>query len=113
MRKVLIAGVLIGALALPAHAAVEPPVQTEGCQVFNPVQPTCSYTATHDSDSPVQGIAGVGSWVVTIKVGKSKETYKSPASGEPAAEAVTIPEGAKVTMKALAPGSGGTVGHAD
>ncbi len=117
MKKLLIATLLIGAIALPANAG--PPVdwsdvtEVEGCQTFNPAQPTCTYTATHDSESPVQGIAAVGSWVVTIKVGKKTETFKSPASGEPVAEAVTIPSGAKVTMKALAPGSGGTVGHGD
>ena len=117
MKKLLIATIFVGALALPAHATQ--PVnwadvtEVEGCQTQNPAQPACSYTATHDSDSPVQGIAAVGNWVVTIKVGKKTETYKSPATGEPVAEAVTIPSGAKVTMKALTPGSGGTVGHAD
>ena len=117
MKKVLIAVVLTGALAMPAHAGGaldwSEVTEVEGCQTQNPAQPTCTYTATHDSESPVQGIAAVGSWVVTIQVGKKKDTYKSPATGEPVAEAITIPEGAKVTMKALSPGSGGTVGHAD
>ena len=114
MKKVLIATVLIGALALPAQAAsVDAPREVEGCQVLNPVQPTCTYTATHEGESPVSGIAAVGSWVVTIKVGKKTETVKSPSTGEPTAVEMTIPSGAKVTMRALAPGSGGTVGHAD
>ena len=117
MKKVLIATVLVGALALPAHAGGTVDWteirEVEGCQVQNPAQPTCSYTATHEGETPVSGIAAVGSWVVTIKVGKKTETVKSPAAGEPTATEMTIPSGAKVTMKALSPGSGGTVGHAD
>lgn len=117
MKKVLIATVLVGALALPAHAT-QPlkwadVTEVEGCQVQNPAQPECTYTVTHEGESPVSGVAAVGSWVVTIKVGKKTETVKSPPTGEPTAVEMTIPSGAKVTMKALAPGSGGTVGHAD
>ena len=117
MKKFLIATVLVGALALPAHAGGtvqwSDVTEVEGCQVQNPAQPTCTYTATHEGESPVSGIAAVGSWVVTIKVGKKTETIKSSATGEPTAVEMTIPSGAKVTMKALSPGSGGTVGHAD
>ena len=117
MRKLLVAATLVGALAVPAHATQ--PVdwsdvtEVEGCQVQNPVQPTCSYTVTHEGETPVSGIAAVGSWVVKIKVGKKTEVVKSPAAGEPTAVEMTIPSGAKVTMEALTPGSGGTVGHAD
>lgn len=117
MRKIAIATVLVGALAIPAHATQ--PVdwadvrETEGCQVQNPVQPKCSYKATHEGGSPVSGVAGVGSWVVKVKVGKKTEVVKSPASGEPTGVTMTIPSGAKVTMQALTPGSGGVVGHAD
>jgi hypothetical protein len=94
---------------------LDDPREAEGCQVQNPAQPTCTYTATHSGDSPASGIAGVGSWVVKIKIGKKKkpEVIKSPATGEPTAVEMTIPEGAKVTMSALTPGSGGTVGHVD
>ena len=117
MKRLLIAAVLIGAVAIPAHAT-QPlrwadAVEVEGCQVQNPAQPTCTYTATHEGESPVSGIAGVGSWVVKIKVGKKTEVIKSSATGEPGVVEMTIPSGAKVTMQALTPGSGGTVGHAD
>lgn len=117
MKKLLAAVVLLGILAVPAHAArsirFSEAREVEGCQVQNPAQPTCSYTATHEGESPVSGIAAVGNWIVKIKVGKKTEVIKSPAAGEPTAVEMTIPSGAKVTMEALTPGSGGTVGHAD
>lgn len=117
MKKLLIAGILVGAVGIPAQAA-QPTrwadvTEVEGCQVQNPTQPTCSYTATHEGETPVSGVAGVGSWVVKIKIGKKTEVIKSPATGEPTAVEMTIPSKAKVTMEALTPGSGGTVGHAD
>lgn len=112
--KKLIAALAISALAVPAaHASAPELREVEGCQVANPGQPTCSYTVTHEGGSPVTGIAAVGQWVVKIKVGKKTTTEKSPASGEPTAVEMVIPEGAKVTMEALSPGSAGTVGHAD
>jgi hypothetical protein len=85
----------------------------EGCQAFNPAQPTCSYTATHRGGSPVSGISGVGSWVVKIKVGKKIEVVKSPASGEPTVVEKVFEEGTKVSVTTLAPGSGVVVGHVD
>ena len=117
MKKVLLVVALIGVIAAPAHAAQTfrsaDADEVEGCQVQNPAQPTCSYTATHAGGSPVSGIAAVGSWVVKIKVGKKTEVIKSPAMGEPTVVEMSIPSGAKVTMEALTPGSGGTVGHVD
>jgi hypothetical protein len=117
MKGIVIAAVLVGALAVPAHAT-QPlswadATEVEGCQVQNPAQPTCSYSASHAGESPVSGIAGVGSWVVKIKVGKKTQTIKSPATGAPTVVEMSIPSGATVTMEALAPGSGGTVGHVD
>jgi hypothetical protein len=117
--KKLLAVTAICALALPAAAnanaadPVEVTREVEGCQVVNPGQPTCTYTATHEGTSPVSGIAAVGQWQVTFQVGKKKTVEKSPASGEPTVVEMTIPKGAKVTMEALSPGSAGTVGHGD
>jgi hypothetical protein len=115
--KKLVAAIAISALALPAAAHAGAPLETtrevEGCQVVNPGQPTCTYTATHEGTSPVSGIAAVGTWQVTFQVGKKKTIEKSPASGEPTVVEMTIPKGAKVTMEALSPGSAGTVGHGD
>ena len=116
MRKVLGLAVAFsvvsagGALA----AAVTPTRATEGCVASNPAQPTCSYKVTHDNSSPVGGVGGVGSWVVTVKVGKKVvATAKSPSSGEPTSAGIELPEGATVTAKALSPGSTLIVGHAD
>lgn len=114
--KKLVASIAICALALPAAAHAGVPAElraTEGCQAVNPGQPTCTYTATHETDSPVSGIAGVGQWQVIYKVGKKKTVEKSPASGEPTAVEIFFPEGAKVTAKALSPGAVVIVGHAD
>ena len=115
MKRFCVSLVVVSALALAAPAqgdgiaAREP----EGCQVLNPAQPKCSFTVTHEGTSPVSGIFGWGEWVVKIKVGKKTEVYESPATGEPSVVEMTIPEGAKVTMEALSPGSGGTTGHVD
>ena len=115
MKKVSIVVALIVVTAVPANAAQTLRLvdEVEGCQVQSPAQPTCSYTATHAGGSPVSGIAAVGSWVVKIKVGKKTEVIKSPAMGEPTVVEMSIPSGAKVSMEALTPGSGGTVGHVD
>jgi hypothetical protein len=107
------AAVVVGAAMLvtgPALAALD---EEEGCQAFNPGQPTCTYTSTHEGTSPVTGIAGVGSWIVKVKVGKQVETVKSPATGEPTAISETFAEGTKVSVKTLAPGSAVVVGHVD
>ena len=105
-------------MAAPAAASASPvgnAREAEGCQVQNPVQPACTYTVTHSSDSPVSGIAGLGSWVVKIKTGKKKkpEVIKSPASGEPTVVEMSLPEGATVSVEAVTPGSAAIVGHVD
>lgn len=116
MRKIL---GLIAALALMTVGAINataltPSDATEGCVASNPAQPTCSYKVTHDNASPVNGVGGVGSWVVTVKVGKKVvSTAKSPASGEPTSASIDLPKGATVTAKALSPGSTLIVGHGD
>jgi len=115
MRKflVLIAvlTLLIGGAALAA--AVSPAKSTEGCVASNPAQPSCTFKVTHDNNSPVAGVGGVGSWVVTVKLGKKVTTTKSPASGEPTSASIKLPKGATVTAKALSPGSTLIVGHGD
>ena len=116
MKRTSILVALLLLAAVPAQAGQTLPDsarEVEGCQVFNPGQPTCTYTATHVGETPVSGILGTGSWTVVIKVGKKKTVVKSPSTGEPTAVEMVIPEGAKVTMTALSPGSGGTVGHVD
>ena len=116
MRKVvgLIAAFSLVIAGTAIAAAVTPGRATEGCVASNPAQPTCSYKVTHESDSPVNGVGGVGSWVVTVKVGKKVvATAKSPSSGEPTSATVELPKGATVTAKALTPGSTLIVGHGD
>ena len=114
MKKLFVVVVSMCLVGLPAQightTALDEP---EGCQVFNPAQPTCSYTATHEGESPVTGIFGWGTWIVKIKVGKKTTVHKSPGAGEPTAVEIPIPKGAQVTMTAVSPGAGGTVGHVD
>jgi hypothetical protein len=116
MRKLVIAGVISGMALLPgaSEAAVggqSTVREPESCQAFNPGQPTCTFTATSASATPVSGIAGAGTWVVIVKRGKLKTVFKSPASGEPTAVGFEIAPGDKITAKALAPGTALVVGH--
>lgn len=114
MKRLLAIIAVIGLVGLaPASNASSRVKEAEGCQVANPVQPTCTFKVTHPAESPVAGIAGVGSWEVTVKAGKKVTKYKSPATGEPTVVEEVFPTGATVTMKALTPGSAGTAGHAD
>ena len=114
MKKLFIAAVSLSLIALPVQAGRGGVLdETEGCQVLNPAQSSCSFKATHEGGTPVSGIFGWGSWTVKIKVGKKTSVEKSPATGEPTVVEMVIPEGATVTMTALTPGSGGTVGHVD
>lgn len=112
MRKLLVVASISGLIALPAitpTASASP----ESCEAVNPGQPKCSFTVTHETDSLVQGAAGVGKWVVKIKRGRQVIKLKSPASGEPTAIEFSYETGDKVTAVALSPGSGVAVGHAD
>lgn len=114
MRKVLGLATALSLLTGGATmAAVTPAKTTEGCVASNPAQPTCTFKVTHDNESPVGGVGGVGSWIVTVKVGKKVTTAKSPSSGEPTSTSIDLPNGATVTVKALSPGSTLIVGHAD
>jgi hypothetical protein len=117
MRKIVVAALMVslvlpassGAAFSPASGADEP----ESCQAYNPGQPKCTYTVTHSTDSPVTGVAGVGTWIVKIKRGKKTITVKSPYTGEPTAIEIQFRPKDKVTAVAATPGSALVVGHAD
>jgi hypothetical protein len=121
MRYVLVAvSLFVAALPVASGAAPEQPSdrEPEGCQAFNPGQPKCSYVVTHETDSPVTGVAGAGDWIVKVKRGKGKkkkvERISSSSSyGEPTTVEFQFREGDKVIAEALSPGSGLIVGHAD
>lgn len=113
MRKLLILAVSALVLAPGTSGSAEERRAPEGCQAFNPVQPSCTYTVTHTSATPVTGVAGVGDWVVKVKRGRQKLTFSSPNYGEPTAMEIAFKDGDKVTATALSPGSGLTVGHVD
>lgn len=110
MRKSAL--VALSAALLVASGSIAGSVQLDdapdGCAAINPAQPTCTYTA--EGVDTFGGVAGNGTWIVKIKVGKRTTTYKSPASGEPTGEQFMIPAGAKVTATATAAGSGLVVG---
>ncbi len=109
---VLLSGVLV--LGLQVGAVGSPPLhEPEGCQVVNPGQPTCSYTVTHTTDSPVTGFAGVGKWVAKVKRGKKTQTITSPATGEPTGITFEFEVGDKVSVTAVNPGSAVVAGHGD
>jgi len=117
MRKIVVAA-LIAALVVPGTSLAAWPVgagvvEPESCQAYNPGQPKCSYTVTHSTDSPVTGVAGVGTWVVKIKRGKKTITVKGPYTGEPTAMEIQFRPKDKVTAIAVNPGSALVVGHAD
>jgi len=111
MRRALTAATVAILLLVPVYASNVGASEPEGCQAFNPGQPSCTYKVTHEAESDVTGAAGFGSWVVKIKRGKRTETIKSPASGEPAAITYEYRKGDKVTAKALSPGSVVIAGH--
>lgn len=115
MRKAL-AATLTGALvlALQVGAVGSTPIdEPEGCQAFNPGQPTCSYTVTHTTESPVTGFAAVGKWEAKIKRGKKTIKVSGPAAGEPTAVTFEFEVGDKVSVTTLSPGSGVIAGHGD
>jgi hypothetical protein len=104
MKRILVTSAIVAALVVPEFAAKA----AEGCAAINPAQPKCTFKAT--GTSTFGGAAGRGNWVVTVKVGRKKYTYKSPASGEPTGFQFLLKKGSVVTAKALSPGSGVIVG---
>ena len=115
MRKALaisLAGALV--LALQVAAVGSTPIdEPEGCQAVNPGQPTCSWTVTHTTESPVTGFASVGKWEAKIKRGKKTIKVEGPAAGEPAATTYEFEVGDKVTVTTLSPGTVVIAGHGD
>lgn len=107
MRRILVTILLVGLVALPGAARLAPAFGTppEWCQAANPGPTTCSFTVTHNTNGPVSGIAGRGSWTVTVQRGKTKITMKSSPAGDPEAVAFMFQTGDKVTAKALTPGT--------
>ncbi|MFN2524771.1 MAG: hypothetical protein ABR505_00680 [Actinomycetota bacterium] len=108
MRKLIVV-LLIATLwliPLPMARSIPP----EGCEAVNPGMTQCVLEITHPTTGPVSGVAGVGSWIVIVKRGKTKIKIKSPSSGEPTAVGQTYLEGDVVTAKALTPGSALVVG---
>lgn len=103
MRRLFV-GMAVAGLVL-APGAVEARGPSDQCLAANPGQPTCSFTVVENATTPVSGAAGEGSWIVTIKRGKTKTTLKAPAGGEPTALSYAFMTGDKVTAKALTPGS--------
>ncbi len=96
--------------AVPIGTGADEP---ESCHAYNPGQPKCTYKVSHSTDSPVTGVAGVGTWVVKIKRGKKTISVKSPYTGEPTAMEIQFRPKDKVTAIAVNPGSALVVGHAD
>jgi hypothetical protein len=113
MRRLGIIVTSVGLLAGPVTAHGAPAANSEGCQAFNPGQPTCSFKVTHTSRTPITGVAGVGKWVVKVKRDGKSFTVKSPANGQFWATEIAFKPGDKVRAEALAPGSGLSVGHPD
>ncbi|MGH2729485.1 MAG: hypothetical protein ACRDJI_02630 [Actinomycetota bacterium] len=110
MRKSVATAVMAGLLVIPVPAGAR---SDEGCQAQNPLQPTCSYTVTHTSSTPITGVAGAGDWIVKVKRGVKTLVYESPSDGSPTALEIAFKPGDKVKAEALTPGSGLTVGHVD
>lgn len=116
MGKIAVAAAVAALLWVPGAsqaAFVRSDREPEGCQAFNPGQPKCTWKFTHDTDSPVNGVAGMGTWIVKIKRGKKTEVIKSPAYGEPTAVEHAFRKGDKVVAIAKSAGSGLVVGHVD
>ncbi len=109
-RSLLTALVAAALVVMASPASPATPREPEGCQAVNPGQPTCSYTAAMDAETPVSGAMGIGNWVVTIKrPGEKKPIVLKPDSGGGVVE-FAIQQGDKVTAKAIDPGTAMTVG---
>lgn len=115
MTKGLVAFVIASVLAAPMASAHPPtPVKgDEGCQVMNPLRPTCAFEVTHTSESPVTGAAGWGDWIVLVKRDGETIKYKGAPDGRFWMIEISYKVGDKVTVKALSPGSAADAGHFD
>ncbi len=109
--RALIAATLVAFLLQLAPAGADD--GPEECLAFHPIVPTCSYTVTHTSQTPVTGVAGIGDWVVIIERDGKKLRWKSLPDGRPTIYEIAFKVGDNVTGKALTPGSVLGVGHGD
>ncbi len=108
-----LAAMLIVAPTTAQSASAPPADEPEGCQAFNPGQPTCTFTATADAETPISGAVGVGSWVVKVKRAREKKpiVLKGSPDGAPSVSEFPFREGDVVKAKALTPGTFMTVGY--
>ena len=111
MRLVIAACSLL-VLLVPASPAQPHEAAPEGCQAYNPGQPSCSFKVTHQSGTPISGYAAVGTWVIKIKAGGKTTTIES-SSPAPTASVSAWPKGARITASATAAGSFVIIGHVD
>ena len=112
MRKPIVGMIaLIASLVFGSVAQGSPTFAPEGCQAFNPGQPTCTFTATVDAQTPVSGASGSGSWIVSVKrPGERKPIVLKSDSPPGAVVEFAYKKGDKVTAKALTPGTIMTAG---
>jgi len=108
---IVLAAVML--LAPSAAAGARSARSDEGCEAQNPLQPSCSFTVTHTSSTPVTGAGGIGDWIVIVKRGDETLKFESLPDGRPTMREISFKIGDKVTAKALSPGSGLTAGHFD
>ena len=114
MRKLATIAISLLLVAAPAVAhPIASPKGDEGCQVMNPLRPTCEFEVTHTSESPVTGAAGWGDWVVLVKRDGETLKFKSAPDGRFWIFEIAFKVGDKVTVKALTPGSAADAGHFD
>ena len=110
MKKVL-AGMILAVLPLAGAATAATVAEPEGCQAFNPGQPTCTFTATMDAQTPVSGGMGSGSWIVKVKrPGEKKPIVLKPVDPYGGVVEFAYQEGDKVSAEALTPGTLMTAG---
>ena len=115
MRRLLTFVIALSMATAPAAVAHPTSSATgdEGCQVMNPLRPTCEFEVTHTSRSPITGAAGWGSWVVLVRRDGETVRYKSAPDGRFWMIEISYKVGDLVTVKALSPGSAADAGHFD
>jgi hypothetical protein len=112
MKKATVVVLAIASLAVAApSSAVGMQRAPESCLAANPAQSTCTFTVTSASSSgTVTGAVGSGDWVVVVKRGKAKLTFKPPGA-EPNPVSFTYQPGDKVTATVKSAGGWVLAGH--
>jgi hypothetical protein len=114
LRFALAGAVVVGALTAPGLSAAPSRLRSdEGCEAQNPLRPSCSFTVTHTSATPVTGAGGIGQWIVIVRRGEHTFRVESLPDGRPTFIEIAFKVGDKVRAKALTAGSGLTAGHFD